>query len=69
MKPDEFRALLRTLGIRAIIEAVVDVILVVGLLVATVTAPGGIPKVMAAVAVGLIIVGWAFGRRRFLWRK
>jgi hypothetical protein len=59
MTPDEFRAVLRSLSAAAIIEAVADVILVAVLLTATVSAPKGIDKILAVVAVGVIIVGMA----------
>ena len=53
--------------IRAV--AVIDVIVVLGLGYATFSAPSGIARILAALAIAMIMIGWAFSRRRRLFRR
>jgi hypothetical protein len=58
------------LGVRAVvIEAVFDIIMVLGLAYATFSAPNGIAGILAALAVAMIMIGWAFSRRRRLFPR
>lgn len=68
MMPAGFRALLGRLTVSGVLEVAFDLSFVVLLVMAT-TRTHGILQMMAAVAVGLMLIGWFVRARRWLGRK